>query len=286
MGEQRFPVFVFLGVFGMTMVNARQQLKSRRYHLRKQRRIKFATAVWRSLALVGMTWGAWAIATESHWVIHNPQQIEIKGNDYLTTDTVQALIPLDYPQKLLTIKPQQLQAQLESRGPIARADVSRRLLPPGLTVAIQESNPVAQVPLQVYNARTNSHQVLKGYVDAWGNWMPEESYNGFGDRLDLPKLTVIGMTPRQLKQWPQIYQAIEGSEVSVMAINWQDRQNLILQTAIGVIYCGDDLTLLPRQLMTVQHRLQDLPKRLGRETLKYIDLRNPDKPSVIMESKP
>src|SRR5919199_5050325 len=119
------------------------ELTTRRKKLRRARRIKSFQALWRSLLVGGMATSlVWAI-TRPDWVIRQPEQIVIEGNHFLSSKAIRALLPLSYPQSILRVEPQVIAKSLESQAPIAKAIVSRQLLPPGLTIQVKERRPVA-----------------------------------------------------------------------------------------------------------------------------------------------
>src|SRR4028119_1149443 len=119
------------------------QLTTRRKKLRRERRVKSFQAIWRSLFVGGMATSlVWAI-TLPEWVIRQPEQVVIEGNHFLSSQAIRSLLPLSYPQSLLRVQPQALAKSLESQAPIAKAIVSRQLLPPGLTIQVKERRPVA-----------------------------------------------------------------------------------------------------------------------------------------------
>ena len=124
---------------------SRLELAERRRKLRWQRRWRILQTSWRAVAVSGCTIGLVWVATLPDWMLRDPNQIEVEGNKFLSADTVRDLLPLKYPQFLLTLQPKTLTQRLESQAPIAEATVSRHLFPPGLTVRIQERYPVAVV---------------------------------------------------------------------------------------------------------------------------------------------
>jgi cell division protein FtsQ len=85
---------------------SRDQLRARRKTLRNQRRVHVGQWLWRLLAMSGLTTAIFWGATRPVWLIQDPSQINVNGNDLLTDDLLQSLIPLDYPQPLLKVEPE------------------------------------------------------------------------------------------------------------------------------------------------------------------------------------
>ena len=82
------------------------------------------------LALSGLTTAIFWGTTRPVWLIQDSNQINVSGNKLLSDQTIQDLLPIDYPQPLLKVEPEQLAEQLHNRAPLVSVDISRQLLPP------------------------------------------------------------------------------------------------------------------------------------------------------------
>ncbi|HEY9901616.1 MAG TPA: FtsQ-type POTRA domain-containing protein [Candidatus Sericytochromatia bacterium] len=258
------------------------ELTTRRKKLRRTRRIKSFQALWRSLLVGGMATSlVWAI-TRPDWVIRQPEQIVIEGNHFLSSKAIRALLPLSYPQSLLQVQPQAIAKSLESQAPIAKATVSRQLLPPGLTIQVEERKPVAiaQAPAP-QNAKTSNSTSSAGLLDEQGVWMPKSSYGHLEENLELPRLKVIGSNAQYRPYWSEVYQAVNHSAVKVFEIDWQDPANLILKTELGNVHFGPYSSRFTEQL-AILDRMRELPTHISPSKIAYIDLKNPDFPAIQM----
>ena len=258
------------------------ELTTRRKKLRRARRIKSFQALWRSLLVGGMATSlVWAI-TRPDWVIRQPEQIVIEGNHFLSSKAIRALLPLSYPQSLLQLQPQAIAKSLESQAPIAKATVSRQLLPPGLTIQVEERKPVAiaQAPAP-QNAKAPNSTSSAGLLDEQGVWMPKSSYTHLEDNLELPRLKVIGSNAQYRPYWSEVYQAVNHSAVKVFEIDWQDPANLILKTELGNVHFGPYSSRFTEQL-AILDRMRELPTQISPSQIAYIDLKNPDFPAIQM----
>ncbi|MFQ4136055.1 cell division protein FtsQ/DivIB [Nodosilinea sp. PGN35] len=267
----------------MTRVSSlsRDELKTRRKSLRRRRRISISQALWRFWALSGLTAAIFWGATRPAWLIHSSAQINVSGNELLSTEMVQSLVPLSYPQPLMKVEPEVLARQLRDRGPIVSAEVTRQLLPPRLNVRVQERVPVALV-LPVGNAEGSGNQYLQaGFLDAHGAWMPLASFGLGSASPQLPTLQLRGIQPHYQRYWPQIYETIVTSPVAITEIDWQDPNNLVLETALGTVYLGPYSPELEQQLATLD-KMRNLPNQLAANEVARIDLSNPDVPSVAV----
>lgn len=258
------------------------ELAARRKNLRRARRIKSFQSLWRSLFVGGMATGlVWAV-TLPDWVIRQPEQIVIEGNHFLSRQAIRSLLPLSYPQSLLQIQPQALAKSLESQPPIAKATVSRQLLPPGLTIQVKERKPVAiaQAPTS-RNSKITDATTSVGLLDEQGIWMPRSIYTQLEQNKEFPTLKVIGLNAQYRPYWSVVYPAVSQSAVKVLEIDWQDPANLILKTELGTVHFGPYSSRFAEQL-TVLDRMRELPTRVQSSKIAYIDLKNPDFPAIQM----
>lgn len=263
------------------------ELANRRRKLKRQRRVKVLQSCWRSLLACSLATGLVWVTTLPNWVIRRPEQVTVEGNDHLSPTTVQALLPIAYPQSLWALQPQAIADQLEARAPIAKAIVTRHLFPPGLTVRIQERHPVAiaygmlndPVSGQTPTATPSSSRV--GLLDEEGNWMPIENYTELNQPMTLPTLKVVGMQPADQAHWKTLYRAIVQSPVKISEINWQNPSNLILMTELGVIHLGPFSSKISDQLQALD-QMRQLSARIPLDQILYINLRNPDAPLLEM----
>lgn len=272
----------------MTRVSplSRDELNQRRQTLRRRRRISISQALWRFWALSGLTAAVFWGTTRPTWLIYSPDQINVSGNHLLSDEAVQNLVPLDYPQPLMKVEPEILARQLRDRGPLVSAEVTRQLLPPRLNLRVQERVPVAVVLPAGSAERTSDTQYLQaGFLDAHGAWMPLASFGIGTASPQLPTLQLRGIQPQYQRYWPQIYETITSSPVAITEIDWQDPNNLVLETALGTVYLGPYSPELEQQLATLD-RMRNLPDQLTDSEVARIDLSNPDAPSVAVVERP
>ena len=258
------------------------QLTTRRKKLRRERRVKSFQALWRSLFVGGMATSlVWAI-TLPEWVIRQPEQIVIEGNHFLSAQTIRSLLPLSYPQSLLKVQPQAIANSLESQAPIAEATVSRKLVPPGLTIQVKERKPVAIAQAAATkNAKSSHLDQPGGLLDEQGVLMPESSYRSNSPNIELPTLKVIGSSDQYRPYWSEVYQAVSHSPIKVFEIDWQDPANLILKTELGNVHFGPYSSRFSEQL-GILDRMRELPTRVSSSKIAYINLKNPDFPAIQM----
>lgn len=260
------------------------ELNHRRHQLKQLRRLRAVQALWRSLLVCGMAGGLSWLVSQSNWVISQSSQINIEGNQILSEEAILALLPWSYPQSLLQLEPQQLTQQLESIGPIAKATVTRRLLPPSLTIEVTERQPVAiAIPIASTSATPDSSVKEAGFLDEQGIWMPKSTYTSLAKSVKLPTLRIIGSGSQYLPYWPQIYPVIRNSRVKIWEIDWRNPTNIIIKTELGRVRIGAYTSQFPKQL-TVLAQMQDLSRKVSASQIDYIDLSRVDAPTVQLKN--
>ncbi|TVQ53719.1 MAG: FtsQ-type POTRA domain-containing protein [Spirulina sp. DLM2.Bin59] len=257
-----------------------QDLKLRRHQLKRRRQLRIVQTLWRSLLICAMAGGTLWLVTRPNWVISDPEQITVLGNEYLSTPSVRSLVPLDYPQPLLEIQPQALRQAIEAQSPITQAIVTRQLLPPGLTVEVQERRPVALVQP---GSRTSIHGFEpngEGLVDDQGFWLPYSSYTDLAEMPTLPTLTVVALSDHIREDWPEIYQELARSATEIFEIDFQMPNNIIIKTELGKVHLGSYHPHRFKQQMQVLAAMRTLPTHIQPSDIDYIDLQSPNAPAI------
>ncbi|MGB3615167.1 MAG: FtsQ-type POTRA domain-containing protein [Elainellaceae cyanobacterium] len=279
------------------------QIVKRRRQLRRRRRWRILRSLWQFLVVSAFTVGiVWTISLPG-WVIRSPEQIVVSGNDFLSEETVQSLLPIDYPQSVLWVRPQRLAVALQSTGPIATASIKRHILPPGLRVHIQEQRPVALLmgptDLEVASAQPlapsperspeiSSFQLTglqpSGLLDEKGALIPIASYNTVRQDLALPDLKLIGMRQRYRSLWSSLYAQVERSPVGISEVDLRNPGNVVLRSDLGSIHIGGyDADRFAQQLKTLD-RMRNLAQELPLDDLRYIDLTTSQPVLQMLES--
>jgi cell division protein FtsQ len=265
---------------------SQSELSNRRRQLRRQRRWRILQTSWQVLAVSTLAGGLLWSLSRSDWMIRTPQQIKIEGNQFLSSDTIRSVLPIRYPQSLLSIQPRAIVYKLETEAPIADATVTRRLFPPSLTVQIQERYPVAVAYLSNLKNSAPAEQgkpvPQMALLDEEGAWIPHEIYVALNSSQRLPDLKVIGMREEYRAHWADLYQQVSQSPVRIAEIDWRDPNNIILHTEFGVIYLGAYSSQLQHQLRLLD-QMRQLPEQVDPDQVDYIDLRNPSMPLVEMK---
>jgi cell division protein FtsQ len=289
----------------------------RRKHLRRQRRLMFLVATWRSLAIMGLTGTLIWAATLAEWKIYRPQQVVIRGNHLLSTEAILKLLPLDQAKSLLQLQPKSIAATLESTAPISRTTIARQILPTQLIIEVQERPPVAVVTCDrctLLQHPTGTPAIAQGPASIWlldqqGKVAPLSSYPSLQKSGKLPPLKVLGLfkaapadaiaasgipalksaaqpvvidSQRQF-QWVTLYEILHRNPVKVSTIDWQSSSNLIIKTQLGTAHLGPFGSKFADQLQALD-KMRKLPSQVSPQQLAHVDLRNPDAP--LLEMRP
>jgi cell division protein FtsQ len=266
---------------------SRIDLAQRRRKLRRQRRVRILQLIWQTFAVGSLASGLWWLAIQPMWVLKNYHDIEVEGNQLLSSEAVQLQTGLLYPRSLWRIQPSEITESLKHQPIIADAVVSRRLFPPGLVIHIQEKIPVAIAFDNQPNTSLNSTEakkIKKGLLDADGNWIPIDKYITMNPNAKMPTLKVIGVPQQYASFWASLYQAVSQSQVSITEIDYQDSSNLILKTELGLVHLGAPTSRLEEQIKMLT-QMRRLPNKVNPNQMEYIDLKNPDLPLVQMHYK-
>lgn len=250
-------------------------LRERRQQLRRRRRWRLVQQSWQFLAVAGLAVGLGWVAVSPVWVLRGPNQVRVEGNRLLSEAAVRDLLPLAYPQSLWKLQPRQLARELEARAPIERATAIRQLVPPGLTVQVRELQPVA---IAEFEGAPPDQQV--GLLDPRGFWIPLDRYRAVQSEMALPDLKVLGDPERYRPHWPAVYRSLAEIAVEIREIDWRDPANIVLRTELGPVHCGSYGPQFPEQMAALQ-RLGRLPEQVPASQIDYIDLRDPQAPSVL-----
>jgi len=245
------------------------EIRQRRLALKRQRQVRILQSLWQLLLISSLTGGLIWASFLPKWGIRQSQQVQIQGNQYLSTEALHQILTPTSSDSVIILSPQQITNRLQRQAPIKQATVARDLYPPQLTIAVDERKPVA---VTVANPNT-VNPLGKGYLDATGVWMPKESYRSSAKLTS--SLKVIGYRPQYRFQWAQIYPQLQASPVDIQAVNWQNPANLILETELGKVHLGGNTAILSQQLQLLA-KLKNLPEKVPPKEIRYINLKNPD----------
>ena len=263
------------------------RLQYRRKELKSKRRLKTLLATLRTLSIASLAGGIFWLVTLPNWVIRSSSEIDILGNQFLSVDDIRSLIPLSYPQALLKLSTEELTEKLKARAPFEDIIVSREIFPPGVTIKLEERQPVALALAPVTSSQSHKTKITKlGYLDVKGILVPHKFYqNATAKKVKLPNFKVIGIPEQYLMYWQQLYDLIARSEVKITEVDCQDPNNLILKTELGKVHVGAYTSKLPEQLMVLA-KMKRLLEKVHPTQISYIDLTDPQWPSIKQKKPP
>ena len=264
-----------------------QQLKQKRKSFQRQHRVRFGQQLWQFFLLTSLISGLGWFLTLPQWLIRSPQQIQIQGNNILPGAKIRQLLVLSYPQSIFRIPASGLEQQLESASPIQEAQVTRKLLPPQVTITVTEKQPVAIIlDDKLLEKRITSSPQTRGFLDATGLLLPKHFYQTVQADFALPQLKVIGYRQQEKTSWSEIYEVISSqSNVAIREVDWRDINNLILKTELGNVHLGtygSKVKLI--QKFQALAKMKELPSHLHPKDIDYIDLSNPEVPAIQLIS--
>jgi cell division protein FtsQ len=250
--------------------------QKKRRKSRPKQRLKVVKSLWRFGCMSAIFGGVGWVASYSDWKISKAEQIHVQGNQYLTDQAVRSILAIPYPKLIMELAPAQLTAKLIAQGSISTAKIDRSLLPPHLTVQVQDLPPIARII-------PGDDTLSQMFIDERGRQLPLSSYRP-AIWPSLPTLQLKLPTTGICPDWPQLYPIVHTSPVAVSVVDCRNPQNLFLQTEIGAVRLGA-VGANSRSKARIQEldRLRDWQKYTDPTTVEYIDLENPDSPKLQLK---
>ncbi len=261
------------------------EIKERRQRLKKERSARHREMFFRFVVILGASVGVFWWITLPQWVLDSAEQINVNGNELLSDDEIRQLIPLEYPQPILTLSGDKLAQDLNQKAPLQDITVIKQILPPSVTIEVREKQPVALAfgAITGENGQVSTGHI--GYINSEGIFVDNQMYQNLQTEQEkLPQLKVFGNPVLYLPYWENLYDLISQSVVPITEINWENPNNIILTTDLGKIHLGAYTSKLPEQL-TALAQLRPITEQIRREDIIYIDLLDPYRP-LIKERKP
>lgn len=254
----------------MTELVVSDTLKDRRRALKNQRQLKVWQSLWRFSVLFGAVGGLVWFMSWPEWSIRDRRQIQLQGNQWIASNYLYQQIPLTYPQSIWQLSTQQVSQKMARIPALEKVDVTRQLFPLRLTITVRERHPVALAVTEQG----------KGFLDREGIFIPAQAYEQSSKNPKLPKTPLfLGYDAQYQPLWKNLYPLLSQSSVKIAVINGHNPSNVTLKTDLGTVYLGSNLSLFPQQLQ-VLNRMKKLPSRVPPQRIAYIDLTQPNSPSV------
>ncbi len=267
------------------VLTLKSDIAQHRQRLKQQRRNRLLKSCWQSVLLMGAVGGLILTFRLPFWYLQSSEQIKIRGNRLIQTEYILDHLPIQYPISLLSIHPSKLSAELVTQAPLINATVTRQLWPATLRIEVQERLPVAlTIPGPAIPAANSAGQRMTdvGVLDALGTWLPLTAYQKPTTLSEQAPLKVLGFRLPEKSDWPTIYQGVRSSPVRITTINWQNPENIILDTELGSVYLGAYTPRFQEQLQTLD-QMRQLPSQANPKQIDYIDLSNPAVPAMHLK---
>lgn len=222
-------------------------------------------SLWRACFMISCVTGLGLLATVPNSQIKKSSQIEINGEQLVSENTIRRALKFSYPQFIWSINGIDLTRKIESIPSVKAVKVSKQIIPPRITISLQEKTPVA--------LSTSSGQV--GFLSEQGEWIEQKFYDNTNLDIPLPKLKVINYQPRLKSVWSEIYQLnLLYPELKITEVHWREGDRIFLKTRIGQVLLGSEASRLEQQFKIIS-KLENLSQRVDAEEIAYIDLSNP-----------
>ncbi|MEY2858213.1 MAG: hypothetical protein RLZZ74_2525, partial [Cyanobacteriota bacterium] len=170
-----------------------------------------------------------------------------------------------YPQFIWSINGIEITRKIEAIPSVEAVKVNKQIIPPLITISLQEKIPVALA--------TSQREV--GFLTPQGEWISQKFYSSTAVNFPQLKLKVMDYQDQFQQTWQQIYQLILlYPELKVSEVRWQSSGDIFLETKIGQVFLGSESSRLEQQFKIISE-LKHLPEHLKSSEIAYIDLSNP-----------
>ena len=230
-----------------------------------QRRRSLRLSLWRACFMTGCTLALCLAAIVPNSQIKTKTQIKVDGEILVSESKIRQALNFTYPQLIWSINGIDLARQIESIPSIRTAKVNKQIIPPRINISVTEKTPVALA--------TSEGQV--GFLNSEGEWIKQNFYDNINTKSPLPELKVINYKPQFKQPWLAIYQLILlYPELKISEVHWQASGGISIETRIGQVFLGSELSRLPQQFKIIS-QLKNLPGQVKQSEIAYIDLSNP-----------
>ena len=251
----------------------------RRRRLRQERRRELLVQLWRFGALTATAAGLGWVLLAQGWTLRSQDQVVVEGSQRLGREALIEAASLQFPLRLLSLQPSQLETTLLKQLPVQAVTVQRRLLPPELMVTLEDRRPLASA------TRVGSKGPESGMVDRLGHWMTSTTV-GHGEQPET-SIKVKGWTPAQRPALALLLEQRDQLGSPLQTISIAADGSISLTTAgLGLVQLGVDPGLLEKQLTTIRQLSRSLPAQLKRQSGSSIDLSDPAKPELQLPAPP
>ena len=253
-------------------VHPYSELKQKLTLLKTEQRKLQRRYLYRALWVSSVAGSIIALAFSNFWEITDSSQIAIYGARFADTATISQLIDLPYPQSIINVPTQNIEARLRSISALRSVRVGKTIFPPSVGVYIEERIPVA----------TAISRGKIGFLDREGNWLKPDMYDYQQSDFPASAIKVINFKPQYSAIWSEIYSLIVAyPQLKIVEIQWDDGGNLILLGDKFKVLLGANPSLLEKQFVALAN-FADLASSDRVKDILLIDLTNPEIP--LLES--
>jgi cell division protein FtsQ len=222
-----------------------------------------------------------------------PRQIETTLQQHAHVQQVLVSRKLFPPRATIFVK---------ERAPVAMTRCDRCLLitdpndPEALKIGpadlwILDDQGVA-LPAQSYPAFAKSQALPTIAMNNFLSPLPEKAAAPFKAVTASQRAKLVFLPTNKQSQWQRMYRVLKNSPVittdspiQLSSIEWQDLENLKLQTKLGEIHLGPYSRRFAKQLKALDE-MRSLSNTIDTDQVVYINLQNPDQPDLEMRNPP
>ena len=204
----------------------------------------------------------------------NVQDININGNELISTEDILKNSSLNVPTPLLFIKTKHVEKELKNNLYLENVSITRQILPFGLKIIIQRRNPIA------YGEKISNGKRISGFIDKNGFFIDQE----YSDKNNLKNLSirVFGWKKNFSRTLSKIFNySINDDNVEFTNVNFSQNGFLTLEEiSLKTIILGFNPKIIETQLEIISNLKSLLKEKNILEKIDTIDLTDPNHPKI------
>ena len=201
------------------------------------------------------------------------QDIRIYGSELFSQQDIVNNSSLKLPIRLIFIKTNFLEKELEQNLSLKNVAVSRQILPFGLRVHLKTRVPIA------YGEKIFNGKKILGFIDKDGIFINKQN----ADNINLSKLKiqVFGWKEKFIKILSKILKAQENFEFEIVKITFSPNGFLTIEEKdLKTIFLGFNPKLIDYQLQIINNLKSEFKENNFTGKIDNIDLTDPNKPKI------
>ncbi len=202
------------------------------------------------------------------------ENIEI-NNNFISKEDILHNSSLQLPKRLILIQTNALEQEIKDNLSLKYISINKQLFPFGLKIYVKTRRPVA------YAETTKDNELVKGYIDSEGIFIPEEFVNLNQNKNDYFNLKIYGWRISSSKQIAEILKINDSTEINIHEIHISKNGFIKLKEEdLNTVLIGFDKDKITTQLDYLIEIKRQLKKEEFYLDIEVLDLTDPINPEI------